>query len=240
MAVARGPLANGRRGTAIQLSLPTLSPRVLRACEDHGYVDGEACPVCGDAGRPVLGETRRTRLSTFLSGALRHFPADVGLALDDRGWADYGALVGAALKQYGWAERDHVAAVVATDPKGRFERRGERVRAAYGHSVDVSLEPTGGSVPDRLYHGTAPRNAAAIEREGLRPMGRQRVHLSGTAARAREVGRRHADDPVVFAVDAAALERDGFAIDARGEGTYTVARVPPAYLDRFDDGPERA
>ena len=207
---------------------------VIRACDDHGYFDAESCPACGAAGRAVLSEDRRTRLSKFASGALRHFPDDAGVTLDDRGWTGYDAFVDAVTARYDWADRDHVDALVATDPKGRFERADGRVRAAYGHSVDVDLEATGGAVPDRLYHGTAPRNLDAIRAEGLRPMGRRQVHLSGTRAAAREVGSRHAPDPVVLAVDVRALRADGFAVDERGENTYTVARVPPEYVDVTD------
>lgn len=205
-------------------------------CPDHGYVDG-ACPACGTVGETVLSGERRTRLSKFLSGALRHFPEDAGIEVDDRGWTRWRDLVAAATDRYPWADEAAVAGVVATDPKGRFERDaggpatgGGRVRAAYGHSVDVSLEPTDAPVPDRLYHGTAPEHVDAIEGAGLKPMGRQRVHLSASLADARAVGRRHADDPVVFAVDADSLAADGHRITNRGRDTYTVDRVPPAYL----------
>jgi len=61
-------------------------------------------------------------------------------------------------------------------------------------------------------------------------MGRQRVHLSGDVETARDVGTRHADDPVVFEVDAAAMARDGHAVAKRGEATYTTEHVPPKYL----------
>jgi len=141
-----------------------------------------------------------------------------------------------------------LAGVDETDPKGRFERDGAasepprgagepgddtRVRAAYGHSVDVTLDPTDAPVPDELHHGTAPRSVDAIERDGLRPMGRQQVHLSASVADAESVGRRHAHaaDPVVFVVDSAAL-LDDYRITKRGHETYTVDRVPPAYLTR--------
>lgn len=213
----------------------------VRRCPDHGYADG-SCPVCGVAGETVLTGKRRTRLSKFLSGALRHFPDDAGLDLDAHGWTAWDALVGTVTDRYPWADADAVAGVVATDPKGRFERDGDRVRAAYGHSVDVSLEPTDAPVPDRLYHGTAPENVAAIEAEGLKPMGRQYVHLSGSVEGAREVGRRHAADPVVFAVDTAELraessrpEADAHRVTKRGAETYTVDRVPPAYLTLLEE-----
>jgi putative RNA 2'-phosphotransferase len=93
-----------------------------------------------------------------------------------------GTLVAAAGDRYPWADGTALAAAVATDPKGRFERDGDRIRATYGHSIDVDLEPTDAPVPDVLYHGMPRRNAEAIREEGLRSMGRQTVHLSETAA----------------------------------------------------------
>jgi putative RNA 2'-phosphotransferase len=206
----------------------------VSCCDEHGFFPGETCPVCGAGGRRVLSGDRRRRLSKFCSGALRHFPGDVGLDLDPAGWTPLDHLAAAVEQKYDWATREHLAAVVATDPKGRFERD-ERdgtpmVRAAYGHSVEVDLNARETPVPETLYHGTAPENRAAIDEEGLRPMGRQQVHLSGSIERAREVGRRHTADPVVFAVDVAGLESDGHAVTKRGRSVYTTDRVPPAYL----------
>lgn len=176
-----------------------------------------------------------------MSGALRHFPEDAGLELDDRGWTSYDDLVAAVERKYGWTRAEHVAAVIATDPEGRFERTGgagsnkesdlaDRVRAAYGHSVDVSLEPTDAPVPDELYHGTAPANLESIRESGLRPMSRQHVHLSESPDAARRVGSRRTDDPVVLTVDAAGMLADGRRITKRGRETYTTDRLPPSYL----------
>lgn len=202
-------------------------------CPDHGYVTESERADCGADAETVLSGDRRRRLSKFLSGALRHFPDDAGLELDERGWTDFDALAAAATRKYGWADPERVEAVVETDPKGRFQYEGERIRAAYGHSVDVSLEREDGDAPDRLYHGTAPENAAAIRSEGLRPMGRQEVHLSETPAAAREVGRRHAPDPALFEVDARRMVADGQRVTKRGEGVYTADEVPPEYLVDF-------
>lgn len=202
----------------------------VHSCPEHGHFEGEQCPVCGATGRAVLGGDRRTRLSKFASGALRHFPEDAGLALDERGWVDYDAFVASVTGRYDWAEPEHVEATVETDPKGRFERHGGRVRAAYGHSVDVELDAPETPVPDRLYHGTSPESVEAIREEGLRPMSRRQVHLSETLEEARTVGRRRATDPVVFEIDAAGMAADGRRIVRRGEGIYTTARVPPEYL----------
>ncbi|WP_049926307.1 RNA 2'-phosphotransferase [Halopiger goleimassiliensis] len=219
----------------------------IRTCADHGpfAADDGRCPVCDARGARFLSRDRRRRLSKFVSGALRHFPDDVGLEVDDRGWTDYEALVDAARRKYDWAEPRHLAAVIATDPKGRFERtgggdgEGGRVRAAYGHSVDVDLEPTDGPVPDELYHGTAPENLPSIREAGLQPMARQHVHLSGTREAAVEVGSRHAADPIVLVVDAAAMLADGHRIAKRGRETYTTAAVPPTYLAVPSSGTDR-
>ena len=210
-------------------------------CPDHGLVtaaEGIAreCPECGADAERVLSGRRRRRLSKFVSGALRHFPGDAGLELDDRGWTDYGDLVDAVARKYDWAGREQLDAVIAADPKGRFERaesrEGEdRIRAAYGHSVDADLEDGESDVPDRLYHGTDPDNLDAILAAGLQSMNRQEVHLSATPAEAREVGRRHAADPVVLEIDAAGMVADGRRVSKRGEGTYTADEVPPAYLE---------
>ncbi|AGB36228.1 RNA 2'-phosphotransferase [Natronococcus occultus] len=209
----------------------------VRTCEEHGpfATDDGTCPRCGARGTELLSGDRRRRLSKYTSGALRHFPEDAGLELDERGWASLEALVDAVERTYDWAGSAHVAAVIATDPKGRFERTdGDRVRAAYGHSVDVDLEPTDAPVPNELYHGTAPENLASIRESGLRPMSRQHVHLSESPGAARRVGSRHASDPVVLVVDAAGLLADGHRITKRGRETYTTDRVPPAYLKEAD------
>jgi putative RNA 2'-phosphotransferase len=212
-----------------------------RAADDR---DPPACPECDGGGDRILDGDHRRRLSTFCSGALRHFPDDVGLTLDAGGWTALMELVACAERQYGWADARAVEAVVATDPKGRFERRergdGIEIRAAYGHSVAVDLDHDSGGggneredVPGTLYHGTAPRNLGAILETGLKPMDRQQVHLSGDRETAREVGRRHTDvDPVVLAVDVRGLCAAGLAVRKRGRSTYTVDRVPPEFLTR--------
>ena len=193
-------------------------PPAVSVCEAHGYVEGEVCPVCGERGRRVLSGERRRRLSKFVSGALRHFPEDAGITLDEAGLTAFPALVEAVERQYDWADREALAAVVATDPKGRFERtggdgqtdatgpvdgterpgdgrdgtervdatgQGDRIRAAYGHSVDVDLDAAETPVPDTLYHGTAPATPRPSAR---RDSGRWTASRSTSRGRSR----RHA------------------------------------------------
>ncbi|NHN62933.1 RNA 2'-phosphotransferase [Haloarcula sp. JP-Z28] len=220
-------------------------PDAVRRCPEDGFFEGDTCPVCDGAGTHILDGARRRQLSKFVSGALRHFPEDAGIEVDKAGWTGFDALRVAVERQYDWADAAALAGVIATDPKGRFERTsvgneagiataGGRVRAAYGHSVDVTLDGTDDPVPATLYHGTAPRNVDSIREAGLKPMSRQTVHLSESAAAAREVGRRHAADPVVFVVDATAMQSDDRRIVKRGTETYTTDRVSPVYLSLLE------
>jgi putative RNA 2'-phosphotransferase len=209
-------------------------------CTKHGFHEDENCPACGERSQRVLSGDHRERLSRFVSGALRHFPEDAGIDLDAAGWTDRNFLADAVSRRYDWARPESLDAVFATDPKGRFECHDDRVRAAYGHSVDIDLGATDDPIPDTLYHGTAPRNLEAIREEGLRPMGREAVHLSGTLEDALAVGSRHATDPVVLVVDAAGMLADGREINRRGEETYTTPRVPPRYLTERDAGDDDA
>jgi len=221
-------------------------PDAVRRCPEDGFFEGDTCPICDREGAHVLDGARRRQLSKFVSGALRHFPEDAGIELDEAGWTAFDSLRSAVERKYDWADGEALAGVIAMDPKGRFERTGVgdesstvaaggRVRAAYGHSVDVTLDATDDPVPATLYHGTAPRNVASIRETGLKPMGRQMVHLSESVAAAREVGRRHATEPVVFVVDATAMQSDDRRIVKRGSETYTTDRVPPAYLSLLEE-----
>lgn len=225
----------------------------VRRCADHGFHEARDCPICGATGEPIVGTDRRRRLSKFLSGALRHFPGDAGIVLDERGWTSYSSLVETASERYEWADETTVAGIVATDPKGRFEvdgvpvsgtnqgssegygeSDGGSIRAAYGHSVAVDLEPTNAPVPDVLFHGTSPEAVSSIFAEGIKPMSRQLVHLSGSVEGAIAVGSRHTSDPVLLEVDAAAMLADGHRITKRGESVYTTEQVPPLYVERAD------
>ena len=205
----------------------------IRCCDIHGYVTAKRCPTCGNSGSHVLDGSTRRQVSTFLSGALRHFPDDAGLALDEAGWTALDSVVDRAGETYG-IDREAVIGIIQTDPKGRFEVDDERVRAAYGHSIAVDLDADNTPVPDMLYHGTSPDALESIREEGLKPMSRQHVHLSDSVGDAHDVGSRHAADPVILQVDAAAMQTAGHTITKRGQAVYTTDHVPPAYLTETD------
>lgn len=169
--------------------------------------------------------------SRFLSYVLRHNPDALSLTLAPGGWADVDTLIARAREDGRTLSRDRLRRVMAAGEKTRFALSpdGTKIRARYGHSIDVDLdlEPT---VPSgRLYHGT-PRSALdAIRREGLRPQSRQYVHLSATRKEAESVGRRHGA-PVVLVVDAPALHDAGHTLYRATDAVWLTRHVPPAYL----------
>ncbi len=168
-------------------------------------------------------------LSRTLSHALRHAPHEYELELDDEGWVPLAAVLDAI--QVGV---DDVRRMMAQATKQRFEldEAGGRMRARYGHSVPGKLRKVPAPPPEVLWHGTAPAVAEIILRDGLRPMGRQYVHLSIDRETALEVGRRKARAPVMLRVRAAEAAAAGVAFYAGNDRVWLADAVPPAYIER--------
>ncbi len=179
-------------------------------------------------------ETRRLiRISKYLSKHLRHQPERLGLTLADGGWVRVDTLLAACTRHHFPITREELTEVVTHNDKQRFafDATGTLIRANQGHSVavDLHLEPL--VPPATLYHGTGHRAVAAILRYGLLKMSRHHAHLSSDSATARTVGARHGK-PVVFAIAAAAMHRDGYHFYRSANGVWLVEHVPPAYLQQ--------
>lgn len=115
------------------------------------------------------------------------------------------------------------------------EIRDGRIRALYGHSVPGRVERTAAGPPRWLFHGTSPSAAEVIGVDGLRPMGRQFVHLSVDRDTARAVGSRKSDLPVILRVDARAAAEAGVAFYAGNKMVWLADFVPPKFV-AADDG----
>ncbi|MCP4383401.1 MAG: RNA 2'-phosphotransferase [Hyphomicrobiales bacterium] len=171
------------------------------------------------------------RLSKFLSLVLRHKPQTIGLTLDPQGWASVDELIAKANATGTRFSRADLIHMVETNDKKRFSFSddGQRIRAAQGHSVDVELGLTPREPPGVLYHGTATRFLSMILSGGLKPQGRQHVHLSLNEATARRVGQRHGT-PVILTIDALGMHMKGFAFYLADNGVWLTNRVPRAFL----------
>lgn len=168
--------------------------------------------------------------SKFLALVLRHRPEVIGITLDEHGWADVDELVRGMSKT-----REFSAAmleeIVSTDSKGRYSFNADhsKVRANQGHSVKVDVELERAVPSHSLFHGTAEKSVASIQKEGLLPMGRLYVHLSPDVDTAVKVGSRHGR-PVVFEVNAIAMQDDGYEFFLSKNDVWLTKTVPAKYL----------
>lgn len=179
-----------------------------------------------------------TQISKFLSYILRHEPEVLGLELGPGGWVELEALLEGARRNGRELSREQIERVIEQSDKNRFSiaADGDRIRANYGHSVEVELGRAPCEPPETLCHGTARRSLASIRAEGLRSMGRQWVHLNEDDAegrqRARQVGARHGS-PVLLRVVTSRV--DGGFYRSEG-GIWLVDSVPPEALERLQEG----
>lgn len=176
-----------------------------------------------------------TRTSKFLSYVLRHNPGALDLQLDPGGWADVETLIERARNEGRSLNRSRLRHVIDAGHKTRFALSADesKIRANYGHSIDVDLDLEPTPPPERLYHGTARHALPAIRDEGLRPQSRQYVHLSPTRDEASAVGQRHGS-PVVLPVRAPALHEAGYTLYRSTDTVWLTRHVPPSFL-QFPD-----
>ncbi|ASJ01822.1 RNA 2'-phosphotransferase [Thermococcus profundus] len=170
--------------------------------------------------------SKRTRVSKLMAYILRHSPEEFGLKPDVEGFVSLHGLVTALKTVYPYVTEEFVREIVENDPKGRYEIRGARIRARYGHSYPVSLDHEEDTESRILYHGTPRRNLQSILREGLKPMKRQYVHLSTDRIEALETGMRHGRDVVLLMIDADCLRKKGLKIYKAGKNVRIVENVP--------------
>lgn len=178
-----------------------------------------------------LDPERAVRVSKYLALHLRHRSERIGIALDEGGWVAVDELIAACVAAGFPITRAELERVVATSDKRRFafDGDGRRIRANQGHSVGVELGLPPVTPPDVLFHGTVERFLPAIRRDGLRPMGRHHVHLSGDEETASAVGARRGR-PVVLRVDAAGMVAAGHEFRVSANGVWLINAVPPEFL----------
>lgn len=164
--------------------------------------------------------------SSTLAYYLRH---DDTYDFDPKGWRSVENLcddLGFSLEE--------LVDIVKNDQKGRFELDEQmmRVRALYGHSVDVYPDLQVGIPPETLYHGTSLDRLDNILKEGLKPMRRKFVHLSADIDTALKVGMRHGT-PVLFKLNAQRMAENGnvfYLSRSTKSEIWVVESVLPEFL----------
>ena len=176
-------------------------------------------------------EQQLKHISKFMSLVLRHKPEEIGLHLDENGWANVQELIDKINTKGIKADAGMINTIVDTNDKKRFAFNDDKtmIRASQGHSIDVELNLSVVAPPDILYHGTTEKFMESILKEGLKKQQRQHVHLSQHKETAVAVGSRHGK-PVVLAIDTKAMVSKGFAFYLSDNNVWLVDSVPLEYI----------
>jgi len=171
------------------------------------------------------------KISKFLSWVLRHKPGEIGLILDENGWADVNELIEKSRTANIELTFDILKHIVDTNSKKRFSFNKElnKIKANQGHSIEIDLALTLKEPPEFLYHGSAERSADSILQKGIAKQERHHVHLSTDIKTAISVGQRHGK-PVVFEIKASQMYKDGFEFFISENGVWLTDSVPAKYL----------
>lgn len=177
----------------------------------------------------MLDEAKTEQLGRLVAGALRHFPEDLGLAMDSRGWVDLTNLGDIIHKRHRWASKNMVVALVESDPKHRYEIVDDKIRARYGHSVNVELDHPENELP-KLYYGASEEEADRILEIGLKPASQRYVHLSTTPEKAWHVATYRTGNPRVILADASAAQKEGVKMMTVNEDIVISETIPSRFL----------
>jgi len=201
---------------------------MIKRCPQHGFFRGEHCE-CGSAGQLLLDEAKTEQLGRLVAGGLRHFPDDLGLAMDPQGWVDLAKLGDVVKSRHRWADADLVMALVDSDPKQRYEIRKGMIRARYGHSVNVEMDhPV--NLRLLLYYGSSEEEADRILEIGLKSTGQRYIHLSTTAEKAWKVAAFRTGNPRVIQVNAAKAQEQGVKMMEVNEDIVISEMIPSKFL----------
>ncbi|MDP2840908.1 MAG: RNA 2'-phosphotransferase, partial [Candidatus Methanoperedens sp.] len=121
-----------------------------------------------------------------------------------------------------------------SDEKGRYEIQGRKIRARYGHSVDVDLDYLETTLPD-LYYGASREEVDILLEKGIRPIKQRYVHLSTSIDKALEVAKIHTDDPVLIRINAEEAQKDGVKLLTANDNIVLSDEILPQYLSLVQD-----
>lgn len=125
--------------------------------------------------------------------------------------------------------------IVEKSDRRRFQIVGDKIRAIYGHTIDIGIKFPVDEKVKFLYHGTTVQSASIILKEGLKPMKRRWVHLSATPEIAKDVGKRRTSKPTILVVDAGKARQEGIKFYKATNQVYLSEEVPSKFIKTLND-----
>ncbi|MEM3587134.1 MAG: RNA 2'-phosphotransferase [Candidatus Jordarchaeaceae archaeon] len=182
-----------------------------------------------------MEEILKIKISKYMSYLLRHNPEN--LKMDEYGFVNVDELLD-KLKDRFQISDELFFEIVEKSERKRFEIIENKIRALYGHSVQVKIELEEDKTIKTLYHGTTPNSVSRILKFGLKPMGRKWVHFSPTIELAIEVGLRRTQKPVILEIDAEEARKDGIKFYKATDKVYLSGDVAPRYIKCIQPTPK--
>ncbi len=155
------------------------------------------------------------------------------MVLDEGGWVDIDLFLEGLRKHSKNFENvtiHDLEKVIEGSDKRRFEIKNGKIRATYGHSLPSKIKKQLTVPPEILYHGTTPKAAESILMTGLKPCGRQYVHLSVDIKSAYKVGRRRTKEPVILEVMAQDAYNAGINFYKEDGGIWLSDAIPAKFI----------
>jgi len=178
-----------------------------------------------------MNEQQKRKISTFMSLVLRHKPEEIGLQLDENGWALVSDFISKMNSKGNTLDFESLEEIVSTNDKKRFAFNDDKtkIRASQGHSVIIDLALIEIIPPETLFHGTVEKFIDEIKTKGLLKMSRQHVHLSNDKDTATKVGSRRGN-PIILIVNSAEMQKDGYKFYQSENGVWLTDHVPAKYI----------
>jgi len=163
---------------------------------------------------------------------LRHDPED--MEMDERGFVKLEDLIEKLSERFPDVTRELVEEIV-NEGKKRYEIDNDKIRATYGHSLDIDPDLTADEEVKSLYKGTTSKGAYKMLINGIECRDRNMVHLSSTKDQAEKIGKRRTDNPVILKVDAKSARENGLKFYKATENIYLSSDIPVKYIEKCED-----
>jgi len=176
----------------------------------------------------------KNKLSKNISYILRHSSLEKNIKISSEGWVliDDLVLILRESGEFKYVEKEDIYNLVSSASKKRHEVEDEKIRALYGHSLDVGRKNEAVVPPIILYHGTTSKSLKKILKEGLKPMNRNYLHLSKDKQTAYDVALRKTSNPIIIKVKSLQAYQEGEVFYQEGD-IFLSKSILPKYLEIF-------